>query len=58
MKKENIEKIAKVVAEEYGVSDKVGEYLANITVQGLEKGIAKLPFAVIEKLVEHDNDGE
>ena len=58
MKKENIEKIAKVVAEEYGVSDKVGEYLANITVQGLEKGIAKLPFAVIEKLVECDNDGE
>ena len=58
MKKENIEKIAKVVAEEYGVSDKVGYYLANITVQGLEKGMAKIPFAIMEKLVEDDNEGE
>ena len=58
MKKENIEKIAKVVAEEYSVSDKVGKYLANITVQGLEKGMAKIPFAIMEKLVEDSVDEE
>ena len=58
MKKENIEKIAKVVAEEYGVSDKVGYYLADVTVRGLDEALSRLPMRIIGEMVENSSNEE
>jgi len=56
MKKENIEKIVKVVAEEYGVSDKVGYYLADVTVRGLDEALRRLPMRIIGEMVENRDE--
>jgi len=58
MKKENIEKIAKVIAEDYGVSDKVGYYLADVTVRGLDEALSRFPMRIIGEMVENSNNEE
>ena len=51
MKKENIEKVTEAIMDEYDMSHKVAYYFAEITVGGLEKGMAKFPAMFIEKML-------
>ncbi len=51
MKKENVEKVAEVIMDEYDMSYKVAYYFARITVEGLEQAMIKIPAILVEKML-------